>query len=168
MSKEKRECVKCRCTPLNVLYRACGCDSHPEQLKPSIGNNSPLRRHGNGSLPSSDVTIVQEPGKTKFVAGIPDPPPTASDDGSCRNCGSNSWLTDTCCAKCGVWNSGRSTQSPVLAWDALLPTTFYAGLPFEQRLQFLVKQWNRLIKVNQELENENTQLYEELMQFTRP
>ena len=43
-------------------------------------------------------------------------------------------------------------------WNNLLPTTFYAGLPFEQRVILMVDQWNRAIKVNQELEAERDRM----------
>lgn len=39
--------------------------------------------------------------------------------------------------------------------EELIPKTFYANLPFPKRIEFLVNQWNRAIRLLNEKEEEN-------------
>ena len=41
--------------------------------------------------------------------------------------------------------------------NSKLPSSFYEGLPLLQRIEFMIHQWNRCIKVNHQLEEELSQ-----------
>ena len=44
----------------------------------------------------------------------------------------------------------------------VLPSTFYADLTAEERIEFMVEQWCRAITVNQQLEEENATLRKQI------
>jgi hypothetical protein len=60
-----------------------------------------------------------------------------------------------------TWPKHKKYQPPHEDIAGILPSTFYAGLDLPQRIALLVKQWQRLILINHQLESELEVLTEE-------